>query len=120
MYYNVWSRKRIVALHEKFIEMGMESPFKDWIGGESTRAWQDDRITTSIDIDGYNHVRLDALLAHRTQVDPNSKFWFGLPPEIQRDIHPYEDYIRARSLVEADLPEDDLFAGIREPAPASR
>jgi mycothiol S-conjugate amidase len=54
-----------------------------------------------------------ALLAHATQVDPTSKYWFGLPPEIMRTIHPQDDYILARSLVAADLPEDDLFAGVR-------
>jgi mycothiol S-conjugate amidase len=112
MYYSVWSRKRIAALHEKFIELGLESPFsEDWFKG---RPSQDERVTTSIDIEGFADVRLNALLAHRTQVDPNSKFWFGLPPEVQREIHPYEDYIRARSLVEADVPETDLFDGIRE------
>jgi mycothiol S-conjugate amidase len=112
LYYNVWSRKRIVAMHEKFLELGLESPFsEDWFMG---RPSQDDRVTTSIDIDGFQDVRLNALLADRTQVDPNSKFWFGLPPDVQRGIHPYEDYIRARTLVDAPTPEDDLFAGIRE------
>ncbi len=33
-----------------------------------------------------------ALLAHATQVDPKSPFWFGLPPEVMRTIHPYDDY----------------------------
>ena len=28
-------------------------------------------------------------------------------------IHPYDDYIRAASLVDAATPEDDLFAGLR-------
>ena len=59
-------------------------------------------------------MRREALLAHRTQVDPNSRFWFGIPPEVQREIHPYDDYILARSLVDSPLPEDDLFAGVRE------
>ncbi len=112
MYYSLWSRKRIVALHEKFLELGLESPFsEDWFKGAPD---QDARVTTSIDVDGFNHVRLDALLAHKTQVDPNSKFWFGLPPDVQKTIHPYEDYILARSLVDAQAPEDDLFAGVRE------
>jgi mycothiol S-conjugate amidase len=116
MYYNLWSRKRIVAMHEKFLELGLESPFsEDWFKSGNS---QDDRLTTSIDINGFADVRLNALIAHRTQVDPNSKFWFGLPPDVQREIHPYEDYIRARSLVDADLPETDLFAGIRETANA--
>ena len=113
MYYNVWSRKRMVAMHEKFLELGLESPFdEDWFKRRTGTG--DERTTTSIDIYGYQDVRRDALLAHRTQVDPNSRFWFGLPPEVMREIHPYEDYIRARSLVDADIPETDLFAGVRE------
>jgi mycothiol S-conjugate amidase len=112
LYYNVWSRKRMVAVHEKFLELGLESPFdEDWF---KRRPNSDEKTTTSIDIYGYQDVRRDALLAHRTQVDPNSRFWFGLPPEVAREIHPYEDYIRARSLVDADIPETDLFAGVRE------
>ena len=112
MYYNVWSRKRMEALHRKFLELGLESPFsEDWF---KDRPNTDERTTTSIDIYGHQDARRDALLAHRTQVDPNSRFWFGLPPEVQREIHPFEDYILARSISEPRLPEDDLFAGIRE------
>jgi mycothiol S-conjugate amidase len=112
MYYNVWSKKRMEAVHQKFLELGMESPFSDdWF-----KNWpeQDERTTSSIDIYGFQDHRRDALLAHRTQVDPNSKFWFGLPPDVQRELHPFEDYILARSFSEPQLPEDDLFAGIRE------
>ena len=52
--------------------------------------------------------------AHETQVDPNSGFWFSLPPEVARTIHPYDDYILAESLVDTEVPEDDLFAGVRD------
>jgi mycothiol S-conjugate amidase len=58
-------------------------------------------------------VRIDALLAHETQVDPTSPFWFGLPRHEQATIHPYDDYILGRSLVDTDKPESDLFAGVR-------
>ena len=109
LYYSVWSRARILATHEKFVELGIESPFgTDWFDRES----QDDRITTSVPIDDYQDVRLEALLAHATQVDPTSPFWFGLPREVSRSIHPFEDYILAESRVETELPEVDLFAGI--------
>jgi mycothiol S-conjugate amidase len=112
MYYSVWSRKRMEETHKKFLELGLESPFdEEWF---KNRPNMDDRTTTSIDIYGFQDVRREALLAHATQVDPTSKFWFGLPPEVMREIHPYEDYIRARSLVDADIPEDDLFVGVRE------
>jgi mycothiol S-conjugate amidase len=110
LYYTVWSRQRVLKSHEKFLELGLESPYDDkWF----ERPSQDDRITTQVDISDFYDVRLDALLAHATQVDPTSKFWFGLPREHARTVHPYDDYALARSLVDTDLPEDDLFAGIR-------
>jgi mycothiol S-conjugate amidase len=109
MYYSVWSRARVEATHKKFVELGLESPFSDdWF----TRPSQDDRVTTSIDIEPWFDVRLEALLAHATQVDPESAFWFGLPREIARTVHPFEDYILAHSRVETSVPESDLFAGI--------
>ena len=109
MYYSVWSRTRIDATHSKFLELGLESPFSDdWF----TRPSQDHRVTTSIAIEPWFDVRLDALLAHATQVDPESTFWFGLPREVARSVHPFEDYILAHSRVETRLPETDLFAGV--------
>jgi mycothiol S-conjugate amidase len=115
VYYSIWSKKRAEATHEKYLELGLESPFgEEWF----KRPWQDDRITTSIDIAGYAGVRLDALLAHATQVDPNSPFWFGLPRDVSESIHPFDDYQLAWTAddVDAPTPEADLFAGLREQA----
>jgi mycothiol S-conjugate amidase len=110
LYYTVWSRKRMVAMHERFEALGLESPFTDeWF----KRPSQDHRITTSVPIDDYVDVRRHALLAHATQVDPESPFWFGLPPEEARTIHPFDEYILAQSRVPTDGSEDDLFAGLR-------
>ena len=109
LYYTVWSRARMVAQHEKFLELGLESPYDDrWF----SRPSQDHRITTRIDISEHSDVRRAALLAHATQIDPDSPFWFGLPVEVARTVHPYDEYVLARSLVESELPEEDLFAGV--------
>jgi mycothiol S-conjugate amidase len=109
LYYVAWSRARMLAIHEKFLELGLESPFdQKWFD----RPDHDHRITTRLDVSDFDHVRRNALLAHRTQIDPESPFWFGLPPDTV--AYRYEDYILARSLVDSPLPEDDLFAGIRE------
>ncbi len=112
LYYTSWSRARIVATHEKFLELGLDSPFDDkWF----SRPSQDDRVTTRIDVSGFMDVRRNALLAHATQIDPESPFWFGLPPEVARTIHPFDDYVLARTrvpLAEGEI-EDDLFAGCR-------
>ena len=61
-----------------------------------------------------NSVRRKALLAHGTQVDPESPFWFGLPDEIQDAIHPYEEYMLLRSRIQTEELEDDLFSGLRD------
>jgi mycothiol S-conjugate amidase len=113
LYYTAWSRARVKAMHDKFIELGLESPFDDkWF----ERPSHDERTTTVVDVSGFADVRENALLAHATQVDPNSKFWFGLPPEVRRTVHPLEEYVLARSLVKTALPEDDLFAGVLDRA----
>jgi mycothiol S-conjugate amidase len=75
--------------------------------------------TTAIDVAAYADVRREALLAHATQVDPTSPFWFGLPPEVARTVHPVDEYVLARSLVgtpgeTTPVVEDDLFAGVRD------
>jgi mycothiol S-conjugate amidase len=111
LYYTSWSRARIEAMHNKFLELGLESPFgEDWF----KRPSQDERITTRVDTSTVADVRRRALLAHATQVDPKSPFWFGLPPEVADAVYPADDYQLARSLVPTEVPEDDLFAGVRE------
>src|SRR3954469_4692911 len=118
LYYSAWSRRRMEAMHEKFIELGMESPFGDRF---LNRPSQDERITTKIDVSGHMDVRRNALLAHATQIDPNSPFWFGLPPEISNPVYPVEDYVLAMARVpmpdglgKDEVYEDDLFAGVTE------
>jgi len=117
LYYTSWSRQRIVAMHEKYLELGLESPYDEkWF----QRGQDSEPATTVIDVTGFTSVRDQALLAHATQIDPTSKFWFGLPLEVSRTVYPYDEYILARSLVPAgaersegaETPESDLFAGI--------
>lgn len=110
LYYSMWSRGRMEAHHRLYLELGLTSPYDEkWFERPSL----DHRITTRIDIAPWYGVRREALLAHATQVDPNEAFWFGLPDDVAAGAYPWEDYILARSRVATDLPEDDLFAGIR-------
>ena len=113
LYYNqTFSRARTVALHEALLERGLESPFGEWLERWSER--EERNITTRVECADYFETRDAALLAHATQIDPDG-FWFQVPLEVQRVITPTEDYELARSLVDTTLPEDDLFAGVREP-----
>ena len=111
LYFSTWSRERIEAMHEKFLEFELESPFEGWSGRPS----RDHLISTRIPILDHWLIRKQALLAHETQVDPKSPFWFGLPDEVAREVHPYDDYILALSKVDISNKngyEDDLFADI--------
>jgi mycothiol S-conjugate amidase len=111
LYYTTWSRQRVQAMHDAFLELGLESPYDDrWF----TRPSDDDRITTRIDISGFYDVRSDALLAHATQVDPTSPFWFGLPNDVAAAAYPWDDYVLAFSRVPTEVPEHDLFAGVAD------
>jgi len=109
LYCTVWSRKRMLQIHEAFGRLDLESPFDEkWFD----RPDQDHLISTTIPVD--NRIRSQALLAHATQVDPTSPFWFGLPAEVQDKIHPFEEFRIMESRVETNLPETDLFAGLRD------
>jgi len=111
LYYTSWSGKRILAMHDKYVELGLESPFDEkWF----ERISEAEPPTTVIDIHDHAAVRDEALLAHATQIDPTSKFWFGLPPGVARVLHPFDEYVLARSLVVSELPENDLFAGLTD------
>ena len=107
----MWPAERFRQIHAKFLELGLESPFSE---ERMSRLTRDDPFTTTIDVAGFADVRGRALKAHATQVDPNSPFWFGLPPEVLEEIHPVDQFRLARSRVgPVDVTEDDLFAGVR-------
>ncbi len=121
MYYFVtFHQAKYVALHEELLRRGLESPyaniFAEWQERARKRAELGIReleITTKVPVAAYFEIRDQALLAHATQIDPNSS-WFACPLDVQRAAWPTEDYHLARSLVDTELPEDDLFAGVLE------
>jgi mycothiol S-conjugate amidase len=118
LYYFVsFHKARFTALHEEMERRGLESPYAEWF-----KRWDDEdraasrpelEITTRVPCADFFAVRDQALLAHATQIDPESS-WFACPIEVQRAAWPTEDYHLARSVVDTELPEDDLFAGVRE------
>ena len=121
LYYFVsFHQAKYVALHEELLRRGQDSPYEKIFAQWEERARKRDElgirpleITTRVDVADYLEIRDQALLAHATQIDPKSA-WFDCPLDVQRAAWPTEDYHLARSLVDTELPEDDLFAGVRE------
>jgi mycothiol S-conjugate amidase len=118
-YTSGFTKERIQSMHDWFVEQGEESPFVKWmerIDAELEDEADDDATTTRIDVREYLEVGRAALLAHRTQVPPDS-FFFRVPLEVARERHPWEEYVLARTLVDAGPLdggyETDLFAGVR-------
>lgn len=111
LYYSLWSHERMLRFHEKFEELGLESPYGErWL----ERLEPESPPTTTIDVNGTYGARKAALIAHATQIDPDSPFWFGLPDDIAETVFPFEVYRLAQSRVATELPETDLFAGIED------
>ena len=114
LYYSGFSFRRIRALHDAYEALGEESPY-----AERMARWPTDvqitPPTTFVDVGDFHAARRAALLAHRTQIDPESH-WMRVPDELMRSTFPWEEYVLARSLVaESEEPETDLFAGVRAP-----
>jgi mycothiol S-conjugate amidase len=119
-YFATFHKARFMALHEEMVRRGLESPY-----GDRLDEWLDDpdkpgiEITTRVPCGDFFDIRDQALLAHATQIDPEGS-WFACPREVQRAAWPTEDFHLARSVVDTEKPEDDLFAGVRESAAAGR
>lgn len=120
LYYDrAFNPERFRAIHQAFEDEGVPSPYAEWIAkrfDENTEG-QDPAVpvhetTTQVNIGDYIGAREDALRAHASQVDPNG-FFFAVSPDMQRRAWPWDDYTLISSSVETQVPESDLFAGLR-------
>lgn len=116
LYYNIgFSRERVTAINEAVRQRTGEGPFDEWIQRFSEHPRPDPavRITTRVPVADFFDTRDAALRAHATQIDPDSH-WFAIPHDIEAEVWGTDDYQLVRSLVDSEVPENDLFAGVRE------
>jgi mycothiol S-conjugate amidase len=114
LYYHVsFHRARFEAFAEALRLRGLDNPYEEVMERIRKRRGEEWEITTRVECADYFEIRDKALLAHATQIDPNS-FWFAVPMDVQREAWPTEDFHLARSLVDTELLESDLFAGVEE------
>jgi mycothiol S-conjugate amidase len=110
-YFATFTKKRMKTLHEAAAGEGIESPFAGFLDHWEEMGFEDPDVTTQIDVRDFLELRTKALLAHATQIDPDS-FWFAIPDDLQRRVYPWEDYTLVASTVDTPTPESDLFAGL--------
>jgi len=114
LYYNLtFHKSRLEKLHDAMLAAKVDSPYGQWLTDWTDKPGDAERLTTSVPCAQWFPVRDAALIAHATQVDPTGR-WFACPVELQQETWPFEDFQLARSLVDSTVPEDDLFAGVRD------
>lgn len=110
-YFATFTKKRFQTLSDAAVAEGLESPYAGWLENWDSIGFAEPEITASIDVTDYVELRSKALLAHATQIDPDS-FWFAIPDDMVKKIYPWEDYTLVAATIETNVKEDDLFAGI--------
>jgi LmbE family N-acetylglucosaminyl deacetylase len=113
VYLSAMRANRFQRIREILEKQGVElparpQPSEEWI--KKTQE-QEARITTVVDVGAYAARKLTALRAHASQVQDS--FWGRLPEEALTEIFGQESFIRIADSTGTELPEDDLFAGLR-------
>lgn len=112
LYYTAFPRSAFVRLRQMLDEHGLS-----WGDGEAEVedaldfTVPDDQITTWIEIGPYLPLMRQSMRAHRTQITADDPF-LNIPDEVALQVMHQATFTRARSRVEAPVPEHDLFAGL--------
>jgi LmbE family N-acetylglucosaminyl deacetylase len=117
LYLTAMRRSSWRKLWEALREQGVEVPDVRDIDEATLREIEEREqlITTNVDIRPVLDRKRAALMSHASQIRES---WFAkIPPEIGEQVFGEESFIRAMDKTGAPVPEDDLFAGIRIPAP---
>jgi len=117
LYYDrIFNYERMSSMYKLLRETEPDSPLLEQF--EQMKRWSKETpslTTTKVPSGSFFGARDDALRSHASQVSPDSSFFFW-PNELQQRAWPYEDYQLVESKVEIEVPETDLFAGIRDDA----
>jgi LmbE family N-acetylglucosaminyl deacetylase len=117
LYLSAMRRSTWRKLWDALREQGVDVPDVRQIDEQTLRQMEEreQRITTNVDIRPVLDRKRAALLSHASQIRES---WFSkIPPGLGEEVFGFESFIRAMDRTGAPVPEDDLFAGIRRPAP---
>jgi mycothiol S-conjugate amidase len=110
-YFATFTKQRFQKLNDAAVADGMEPPYAGWLDNWDSFGFEEPKITAQVDVADFIELRSKALLAHATQIDPDS-FWFVVPDDMHRKVYPWEDYTLIASKVPTRDLEEDLFEGL--------
>ncbi len=114
VYYTAIPRSAVAAAARRMREMGIDlSEFggPDMDPDNPPFGTDDSLLTTSVEVGAEVEAKLAALRAHASQAD--NAFLLRFPQEVVMGFLAREHFIRAVDRTGSQLPEDDLFAGLR-------
>ena len=111
LYYSAFPKSLLKQMADAMKRAGVENRFSS-DGEPPPFAVSDDRVTTWLDISPFLYKKLAAMRAHRTQI-PEDSWFLKLNQALGPTAWSLETFERVRSSVDAPIPEDDLFAGLR-------
>lgn len=112
LYYPAVRRSRLPIFSERMVSLGMEPPRFD----EEQFGSPDELIAATIDCRGYAQSKLEAVKAHASQGE--NLFFLRFPMSDFVEMFGIEEFVRARGQTRGPVPQDDLFATVRERARA--
>jgi mycothiol S-conjugate amidase len=124
LYYIVFQQESLMQLAQELADRGLPNPFAEEISAAASAADAAERqaemsffrpaseITTTVDTGEFADRVLASFRCHRTQIAPTA-FPLVLPEDMARQVVGRQWFILARSRVQSEVPETDLFAGAR-------
>jgi mycothiol conjugate amidase Mca len=111
LYYAAFPHSDFVRLAQLMKERGIQWGSEEEAEEAVDFTTPDEEVTTRVEIGPYGPRVREAMQAHRTQIAQDDPF-MSMPEDLMAEVFRANAFTRVRSLVEAALPEDDLFAGL--------
>jgi N-acetyl-1-D-myo-inositol-2-amino-2-deoxy-alpha-D-glucopyranoside deacetylase len=113
LYYTAFPRSDLLRFREIARERGVAPEVEEETEEDLEKyTVPDELVTTRVAVRPWVDRKVAAMRVHRTQI-PEDSFLLAMPEDLLEVVWGSEAFIRARSLVPAPTPEDDLFAGLR-------
>jgi LmbE family N-acetylglucosaminyl deacetylase len=110
LYYTAVPRSAIRGMGDLLAQAGIERPAE--IEDNPDFGTPDELITTAVDCTAVADRKFASLAAHASQSD--NIFFLRMGEELFATIMGSESFVRVQDSTEAPIPEDDLFAGLRQ------
>ncbi|HET9076643.1 MAG TPA: PIG-L family deacetylase [Acidimicrobiales bacterium] len=113
LYYTAVPRSMLADFGRRLADLGVDLGTPGGEGPDPDWGTPDAEITTYLDVGPFTGVKFESLECHASQAE--NIFFVRMGREAFGELMAVETFVRARDRSGADVPESDLFAGLRQP-----